>query len=48
LQDAAIFSHHVKVGAVGLEACDVDMQSGFFGKLYRQIVQHMSDSLGQQ
>jgi len=48
VQDATIFSHHVKVGAVGLEACDVNMQGGFLGKFYRQIVQRMFDSLGQK
>jgi hypothetical protein len=45
VQDAAISPHHVEVRAVGLEAGDVDIQSGFFGKLYRQIVQRMFDGL---
>ena len=48
MEYGAIFSHHVQVGPVGLKACDVHIQSGFFRELYCQIVQCMLDRLGQQ
>lgn len=47
VDDGAMFSHHVKVGPVGLKAYNVNMQSGLFGKLYRQIVQRMLNSRNQ-
>jgi hypothetical protein len=45
VQDIAIFSHYVTVGAVRVEAYDADTPSGLLGKVCRQIVPHMFDSM---
>jgi hypothetical protein len=47
MEDGAIFSHYVQMGPVSLKACDGDMQRSLAGKLCRQIMQCMLDSLGQ-
>jgi hypothetical protein len=39
---------HIEIRAIGLKACDIDAQAGFFREKCRQIMQRMSDRLGKQ
>ena len=48
MEYSTVVSHHLEMGAIGLETCDIDMEAGWAGEGCRQVLQRSFDRLRQQ
>jgi hypothetical protein len=48
VQSSPLISKQIEIRAIGLKACDIDVQACLFREKRRQIMQRMLDRLGKQ